>query len=116
MKRDNDYIRALLQEVEASEDCLVYAFSPEEDSDGPDKRHYHFNLMADAGLVRHTKNGFFRLTNDGHDFLEATRASPVWEKTKATAADVGGMTLRMIFETSVEYLKAEARTRGFPIP
>lgn len=34
--------------------------------------HHHLNLLQDRGLVQESKNDAWRLTNQGHDYLEGT--------------------------------------------
>ncbi len=34
--------------------------------------HHHLNLLQDKGWVMESENGFWRLTNAGHDYLEGT--------------------------------------------
>ncbi|MFC3527009.1 DUF2513 domain-containing protein [Paracoccus mangrovi] len=59
---------------------------------------------------------FARITMSGHEFLEVTRTNSIWKKTKEAAGVAGGMALRMLFETAMDYAKAEVKSRGFPIP
>lgn len=112
MKRDHDYMRNLLAEMEASDETQFIGFSDEDELNGDDRRHYHFQLMADAGYVAPTGHGYFRLTSKGHDFVEATRSNKVWRRTKATVAKAGGMTLEMVFQTALTYLKEELTRTG----
>ena len=64
--------------------------------------------MQDAGFTKHTSNGYFRLTSQGHDYLEAIRADTAWKRTKDGARMIGGATLGMMKDISVAYLKQEA--------
>ena len=49
----------------------------------------------------------YRMTNQGHDYLEAIRSDTVWNKTKQGAAEVGGMTLGMMKDLAIAYFKQE---------
>jgi hypothetical protein len=61
---------------------------------------YHLQMMDDAGLIEavFVADGtgvvasaeIFRLTNAGHDFIEAARNATVWNKFKMQAAQIGG--------------------------
>ncbi|WP_299855402.1 DUF2513 domain-containing protein [uncultured Roseobacter sp.] len=108
MVRDDDYIRELLLEAEASKDPFILATlamsAPPEDV----KRHVHAELLADAGLFQELNDGVFRITNYGHDYLAAIRDDTIWKKTKAGAAKIGGTTLGMMGELALTYLKQKA--------
>jgi hypothetical protein len=93
MKRDMELIRLLLQEIEGEE--------PKPDLSGYSDaaKLYHLDLMEEEGLVRGTilRDGgracvanIDRLTNAGHDFLEASRSDTIWRKFKEKLLDVGG--------------------------
>lgn len=46
-----------------------------------------------------------RITNKGHDFLDALRNDDIWNKVKEKATSVGGVTLSIMIELGKEYLK-----------
>ncbi|WP_244614959.1 DUF2513 domain-containing protein [Pukyongiella litopenaei] len=71
----------------------------------------HIHLMCDAGLVAPVNNDAYRLTNTGHDYLAAIRSDTVWQRTKNGAAKVGGLTLGMMKDLAVAYVKQEANNR-----
>ena len=105
MKRDDDYLRELLFEFEAQPDWLVVirnaiGMSPEDR-----KRQYHVLLASDAGLMTPVKQSTYRLTAAGHDFLDAIRDDGIWKKTKDGAAQVGGVTLGIMKDIAVAYVK-----------
>ena len=107
MKRDNDYIRLLLFEMEASEDFRFapYEGTPEKEID---KRLYHINLLTDAGFVTSVGKYAHRLTNSGHDFLEAARDEGIWQRTKDTVTTAGGSaTLEILKQIALGYLKKQ---------
>ena len=111
MKRDDDFIRALLFEAEASDKPFLLA--PLMMSPDPDdlKRHMHAKWLADAGLLLEVNDGVFRITNQGHDYLAAIRDEGVWQRTKEAAAGLGGVTLGVMKDIAVGYLKKEAAER-----
>lgn len=90
MKRDDEYIRALLFEFEAQQDWLVilreYIGMPAEER----KRQYHVLLLCDAGLAKEVGKSSYRLTAAGHDFLDAIRSEGIWQRTRAVVAEEGG--------------------------
>jgi hypothetical protein len=60
VKRDNDFIRELLFEMEALDEwCLVISLTSSSDEHDI-KRHYHARLLCDAGLFEDARgNGVF---------------------------------------------------------
>lgn len=111
MKRDDDYIRALLMECEASSDIYILATLHMNSSPEGLKRHHHAELLCDAGLFKSENKGVYRMTNQGHDYLAVIRNDTIWTKTKAGAAKVGGTTLGMLKDIAVAYVKQEATER-----
>ncbi len=111
MKRDNDYIRLILLEIEAQSDWLILL--SEELSLGEDERklEYHMQLLCDAGLATQVSANGFRLTNAGHDYIDAIRNDGIWQRTKDGASKVGGMTLSMMKDLAVAYVKQEAAVK-----
>ncbi len=111
MKRDNDYIRQLLFEMEASEG---YGFDASKGFSNrvAIKRVYHMELLCDAGLAKDLNHGFHRLTNAGHDFLDAMRDEGVWQRTKDTIATAGGnATLDILKQIALGYLKTQIKEK-----
>jgi hypothetical protein len=62
---------------------------------------YQIQLMSDAGLVQIRRKydlyneGYvlgleFRLTNSGHDYLDAVRSDNIWQQTQTAVAETGG--------------------------
>lgn len=108
MKRDNDYLRNLLFEIEGSnsDDGLFHIFVNGLDEDP--KRIVHARLLCDSGFLAQESDTGFRLTSDGHDFIEAVRDKSIWDKTKKSVAETGGnITLEMIKMLAVGLLKAK---------
>ncbi|MBT8457123.1 MAG: DUF2513 domain-containing protein [Rhodobacteraceae bacterium] len=105
MKRDENLIRSLLLELEAANDFELDG-GANSIGNHDEARHYHFMLMQDAGLVAHTNHGFFRLTSQGHDFLDAIRDEGLWQQTKAVVAESGGnVTVEILKQLAVGLLK-----------
>jgi hypothetical protein len=112
VKRDNDLIRSLLLEFESADRAtLIFPDYAGKDSIYS-KRHYHVQLLCDSGfLCREGKSGY-RISNSGHDFLDAMRDEGIWKKTKDTVAISGGnATLGFIKQIATALLKKQIRDR-----
>lgn len=107
MRRDDDFIRALLFEAEESRQPFLVAPISLRPSTEDLKRHMHAKWLADAGLFLEVNEGVFRLTNQGHDYLASIRDEGIWRKTKESAASVGGVGLSIMKDIAVAYAKQE---------
>ena len=89
MKREPDYIIKLLNEFEESEEDIVLVLEALRITREGMKKMHHLRLMCDAGLLEEAGEGRggFRITNSGHDFLEASRNPKVWEEVKRLIKD-----------------------------
>lgn len=105
MERDDDYLRELLQEMEAADEWMhasLLAISSEPDEL---KRHFHILLLVDAGFLApmteaaHT----FRITNAGHDFLALSRSNVAWEVAKTAVRHLGGASVQMLYRALEGY-------------
>ncbi len=63
--------------------------------------------LKKIGFLSSENAGVRRLTNAGHEYIEAIRSDTVWTKTKEATAAVGGMTLGMMRDVAIAYLKQE---------
>ena len=101
MKRDNDYLRELLLRMEGSSEsyCVTRRFLGMKPED--QKEPYHLDLLCDARLVAQVGNDAYRLTSEGHDFINAIRDPGKWQMTKEKAAEIGG-------EVAIAVIKAIA--------
>ena len=112
MKRDDDLIRQLLFEFEADDDWIVLSHGDLISASPEDRRrHYHMLLLADAGLLAILDDAVFRLTANGHDFLDAIRSDTAWNTAKEGARTIGGATLGLMRDIALAYLRKEAATR-----
>ena len=75
--------------------------------DTDEKRAYHVMLLCDAGYMTNVTADTYRMTSSWHDYLDAIRDDTVWAKIKDVAAGVGGVTLGVMKELGVAYLKQE---------
>lgn len=109
MRRDPDFMRDILFEFEKLDlEWFNTAFV-----EGPEKEQYgfHMRLLVDAGLMDRSEQGNFRITNSGHDFIEAVRSENRWNNAKSVAAEVGGVTISMLSEIALGYLKSEIKSK-----
>ena len=111
MKRDDDLIRDLLFEAEASDQPYLLAVMTMNPSESDLKRHMHAVWLSDAGFFQEVNKGVFRITNQGHDYLAAIRDDGVWKKTKEAASTAGGVGLGIMKDIAVAYVKQELSTR-----
>lgn len=111
MTRNMELIKLLLRQKEGQEpkpDLSRYSES---------QILYHYELMHEAGLIvaqlftdgsGHVNGARIeRLTNFGHDFLDASRSDTVWSKFKQAVAKVGG---GISMPVAVELMKQLVRT------
>jgi Hypothetical protein (DUF2513) len=111
MKRDDDYIRDLLFEAEASDKPYLLAVLVMSPSEADLKRHMHAVWLSDAGFFQEVNKGVFRITNQGHDYLAAIRDDGVWQKTKTAASTAGGVGLGVMKDIAVAYVRQELSDR-----
>src|SRR5262249_20412628 len=98
MKRDMDLIRAILMNVEESDESPLGWTNLNIPDHRPEMVSYQVLLLTDAGLVESndlsTLEGLDvrpkRLTWAGHEFLDAARNDTIWNKTKHVVKEKGG--------------------------
>ncbi len=108
MKRDDDLIRQLLMEFEAASHWELEFVSTMGMPENDEKALYHVLLLEDQGLVVSKHEGVYRLTSQGHDFLQAIRNDGIWARTKAAVAEEGGnATLAILRDLATGFLKKQ---------
>ena len=90
MKRDLGYMRTILLEYEAEPSFLVVERLTLGMDAAVQKRWQHVQLLCDAGLLHAVKETTFRITNEGHDFLDSIRDDRLWTRVKDRIAQHGG--------------------------
>lgn len=112
-KRDDDLIRSLLLEMEASDEWLRDCPLTLGIGDDDEKEYYHLQLLRDQGFVEAVGRSAdtYRMTAQGYDFLDAVRDDGIWRKTKSGAAQIGGVTLDILKDIAVGYVRKEATER-----
>lgn len=117
MERDDDYLRELLLEFEGSDSWEHTSVLPTSGKLERMKRHYHVLLLVDGGLMAPLdgKARTFRITNQGHDFLAATRQSEAWEATKKASRHIGGASVQMLARIAEGYARQKLTELGVPL-
>lgn len=108
MARDDDLIRSLLMEYEKGDSIYVTAVLSMNQPFDEVRRHQHAELLCDAGYFEAINKGVYRMTNQGFDYLEVIKSDEIWSKTKGVAASLGGVTLGMMKDIAVAYIKQKA--------
>lgn len=110
MKRDNEMLRSLLIGYERQDDWMIHVetclgMTPDEL-----KREHHTHLLCDAGFLAEVGEDTYRITNQGHDFLEAIRNDDRWSRIKEIVVKVGGnVTTGLIFDIAIGLLKTKIK-------
>ncbi|WP_267428063.1 DUF2513 domain-containing protein [Methylobacterium sp. GC_Met_2] len=124
MKRDMDFIRTVLLDVEAEKMQARYdeLIGKEDEENGLqlDKLRYHCKIIADAGFVNCINDMSLGqvpidLTWSGCDFVDTIRDDDVWRKTKSGASKAAGAGFGFIVELAKGYAKAELQKLGLPL-
>lgn len=98
-------------EAEGSAEPYLIAVEHLSMTAGEQKRHQHAEVLCDAGFFVAVNKGVYRITNQGHDYIAAVRTETVWNKTKEAANQLGGVTLGIMKDLAVAYIKQEAKER-----
>jgi hypothetical protein len=125
LKRDMDYIRQLLLEIEggktvfntlSSEAAKIIRKPPPEkpvSEEEAEKLREHLKLMWRADLIESfSESGGGEadvggLTWKGHDFLNSIRDPEIWRKTKDGAAAVEGWTVDLLIDLAKGFFKKQ---------
>ena len=83
MKRDKDFLRTILLEMQESEIGFILHELVLSPSEHEKKLDHHLDLLIDEGLVSRKGKHGFRLTAVGHDAVEAIGKSATWDKIKS---------------------------------
>ena len=110
-KRDDEFLRQLLFKFEESEDYQFLIGGVSGLNADEQKEEYHVLLACDAGIMCPLGVAMFRLTSQGHDYIAAIRSDTIWKKTKDGAASIGGVSLGVMKDLALAYLKQEISVR-----
>ena len=115
MKRDMDLGRKILLELEREKydgSPQIYELPMIEDYSEAEIE-YHVGLLQEAGLLlaRVPFDGSplipYKLTSQGHDFLDVARNQTTWEKAKKVVREKGGAATFSVFNTVLGQLALE---------
>ena len=110
MKRDDDYIRELLLEAENDDGCLVHAVYTKDEDHEEQRRWCHVMLLCDHGYMAPESETGFRMTAEGHSYLDAIRDETIWKRTKEAVAEGGGSaTLEILKTLAIGFLKTKIK-------
>ncbi|OAN71117.1 hypothetical protein A8B82_21225 [Sulfitobacter sp. EhC04] len=119
VNRDDDYLRELLNEFEASNTWIHHSSGAGLSLSKHEafRRQYHILLLVDAGLMTSINgNGSpYRLTSQGHDFLAITRQSEAWEAAKSATRHMGGASIQMLYRVAEGYAREKLAQMGVPL-
>ena len=116
-----DLVRILLMVYESTEkdsDIWFWNVTPEIPGFHKEEIEYHIQLMRDAGLLKANRikmpNGTevtlgFRMTWEGHDFLEASRDDKRWKQAKKIAGEVGVYTLDILKQVLTQLIQTQLK-------
>lgn len=111
MKRDLELMQKILDKLEEKDRIVVSSSTMKIDEYDPRAVYYHLELLADAGLIveQGYPGRYFRLTNEGHSFMEAIRNDTAWKRGQDTAQDIAKTVLRVALESGIAMAWAELR-------
>lgn len=116
MKRDMDTVRELLLWMEAKPDGLFTYHDLPGFPDFESTIEYVQLLTSGGFLTAPTgTTRSFRMTWEGHDFLDKTRDEEVWSKTKAGAAKLGSWSVKILSDLASGFIKQKAAELGLPL-
>ncbi|ABF64041.1 hypothetical protein TM1040_1308 [Ruegeria sp. TM1040] len=116
MKRDDDYIRRMLLALELADDPYLAASQETNSMSASEvKKNYHIALLCDAGFMKRHSETRFRMTNQGHDYVLSIEDDGVWDQTKKSAAQVGGVALGLMKDIALGYVKQKLVGLGIPV-
>lgn len=75
----------------------------------------HLALLNSAGFVEESSKHCWRVTWEGHEFLDKIRDDEIWRKTKEGASKLNSWGVKLIGDLATGYLKAKAAELGLPI-
>lgn len=119
MRRDFDLIRQLLQVIEEGDYPAPYPLGIE--GREQNQINYHLLLMQEAGLIDATVSKtlgpgvprvqVFRLSWEGHEFLEAARNTSAWKDAVARVSkSTGGLAFEVLKCFLIELAKSKVLT------
>lgn len=109
-----DTVREMLLWMEEQE-TPFFSLSDTPIFDTREKTHGHIALLLSGGFI-HDKDGHsYRMSWEGHEFLDKIRDPEIWSKTKEGASKLGSWSVKLLGEMATGYIKIKATELGLPI-
>jgi hypothetical protein len=104
-----ELVRNLLLEMEASEQQFLFVSRAIGRAAEP--RDYHLDLMRDAGLLAfaNTSGSAYRMTWQGHDFLDSVRDPEIWRRTLESAESAKGFTFDLLRDLAKGFIRTKLK-------
>lgn len=117
MKRDMDLIREMLLWGEDYHDEIIPRFDVGRDALTVQA---HVHMLVDGGYLSWAKSGRggiagYRISWDGHEFLDKIRDPEIWQKTKSGAERLGSWSIKLLGELASGFVRAKAIELGLPL-
>lgn len=124
MKRDMDLVRSILLRLEDS-DKIRNGTGILSDLADDILVQGHLELLSDAGFVEQknwkphpdgvTMRMGWRITWEGHEFIDTVRDPEIWRKTKVGAEKLGSWTIKILADMATGYVRSKAQELGLPL-
>ena len=116
MRKDDDYLRELLFELEAADAWVHYIDCHEDDAESC-KRYYHALLLADAGALAVSGPNLdsFRIRDQGYTLIGVMRDETAWRKLRSVARAAGARGVVALVAAAEAYAVAQMKAAlGLP--
>lgn len=115
MKRDLDLVRDILLWMENQQQSQWHLSDFPILQNDRQKTIGHIILLRDAGYLETSERGSYRMSWEGHEFLDKVRDSEIWNKTKDGASKLNSWSVKLLGELASGFIKAKAAELGLPI-
>lgn len=116
MKRDMDKIRSVLLAFEELDKpfYLAYGSEPIGGLTGGLEMVEYLKLLESAGFLEKGQHSTYRMTWEGHEFLDKVRDPEIWRKTKDGAGKLGSWSVKLLGDIATGFIRAKAAELGVP--
>lgn len=115
MKRDDDYLRSLIVEIQDSDRWIVMSDLTHSSDEDDFRRHFHILMLVDAGLVAPFSRATYRLTDAGQTFAAQVRDDGAWSRIKAAANAATGHSVALLADIARAYALDALKRWGVPL-
>jgi len=109
-----DLVRRILLELEKMPEAEFSTTTFYMDGVDDELTNYHIQLLVDAGLIHHEKEespalparvyiSRYRLSWQGHEFLDLMKQDTNWKHAKEVMAKTGGMAFEILIKILLQY-------------